>query len=178
MLWWKVWNDQAIATQKWYFPFFFFLFFQSHYLVSSDLTGGGSLPRHQISEVCRLRFWEACSSPINFINSDEIIPWGFQENSWGKIFNKKVGIIWFHFGWWWWWWRGGGLGGGGFVKSGDILCNTTSSTFLCHADFIPDRSCLDVPVGRKCSACNGLAPIPPWTTVSLWSIFPLIYSQL
>lgn len=33
-----------------------------------------------------------------------------------------------------------------------------SSTFLCHADFIPDRSCLDVPVGRKCSACNGLAP--------------------
>lgn len=34
----------------------------------------------------------------------------------------------------------------------------SSSAFLWRTDFIPDRSCLGVPVGRKCSACNGLVP--------------------
>lgn len=55
-----------------------------------------------------------------------------------------------------------------------------SSTFLCHINVIPDRSCLDVPVGRKWSACNGLAPellhglqysllpLSYWKTIKPW----------
>lgn len=40
-----------------------------------------------------------------------------------------------------------------FFFSGILSPNT-----LCHIDFIPGRSCLEVPVGRKCRACNGLVP--------------------
>lgn len=80
---------------------------------------------------------EHASNWINFMNSDEIIPLGFQETTW--TFSIKKGPFDFS---------------GGFVKSWGLHY---PGTFLCHADFIPDRSCLDVPVRRKCSACNGLA---------------------
>lgn len=77
------------------------------------------------------------------MNSDEIIPWGFQETAGNFSIKRGDYLI--------------SLG----LFFGQIWRHTLqhySSTFLCHADFIPDRSCLDVPVGRKCSACNGLAP--------------------
>lgn len=56
--------------------------------------------------------WKACSSRINFMNSDEIIPWGFQETA-GK-FSIKKGLFDFS---------------GGFLKSRDILSNTTPIHF-------------------------------------------------
>lgn len=73
------------------------------------------------------------------MNSDEIIPWGFSETA-GKISIKRDYLISLRF------------------SSLEAFLQLYPSTFLCHADFIPDRSCLDVPVGRKCSACNGLTP--------------------
>lgn len=89
---------------------------------------------HKISKVFRLYLGSMQQS-----NQFHELWWdhslGFSRNSW-EIFNKR-GIIWFQ-------WR--------------HTLQHESSTFLCHADFIPDRSCLDVAVGRKCSACNGLAP--------------------
>lgn len=84
---------------------------------------------------------EACSSRIHFMNSDEIIPWGFQETA--ERFSIERDL--FNFT-------------EGFSQIWKHTLHHYSGTFLCDADFIPDRSCLDVPVGRKCSACNGLAP--------------------
>ena len=80
------------------------------------------------------------------MNSDKIIPWGFQETA-GNFSIKRDYFI-----------SVGGWVGGGDCQIWRHTLHHYSSTFLCHADFIPDRSCLDVPVGRKCSACNGLAP--------------------
>lgn len=98
--------------------------------------------------------WEACNGQINFMNSDEIIPWGFQETAGKFSVKRKL----FDFSW-------------GFCQIWRHTLQHYSSAFLCHTDFIPGRSCLDVPVGRKCSACNG-SRILPWTTVSLWSVSP------
>lgn len=56
--------------------------------------------------------WEACNSRINSMNSDEIIPWGFQETA-GK-FSIKKGLFDFR---------------GGFYQSGGKLCNTTPVHF-------------------------------------------------
>lgn len=79
--------------------------------------------------------WEACkqSNQLHELWWDHSL--GFSRNSWA-IFNKKRL----------------------FDFTGRHTLQNYSSTFMCHVDFIPDRSCLDVPVGRKCSACNGLAP--------------------
>lgn len=89
---------------------------------------------HKISKVCRL-YLESMQQSNHFNKHWCDHSMGFSRNSW-EIFNKK-GIIWYH-------WR--------------HTLQHYSSTFLCHTVFIPDRSCLDVPVGKKCSACNGLDP--------------------
>lgn len=136
MLWWKVLNDQATATQKWCFPFIMLL--TRFHLISWDKLC--TLFYHRISEVFRLFLGSMQQS-----NQFHELWWdhslGFLRSSW-EIFNKKA---WFDFT-------------GGFCHIWRHTLQHYSSTFLCHADFIPDRSCLDVPVGRKCSACNGLAP--------------------
>lgn len=62
----------------------------------------------------------------------------FSRGTAGEIFNKR-GIIWL---------------------SAEAYFGITSPVHFCATRiFIPDRSCLDVPVGgeKNCSACNGLA---------------------
>lgn len=134
MLWWKVLKWSGNSDTEMVFPFYYVT--NQIFIWSREISS--SITR---SVKCSGYVWQACSSRINFVNSDEIIPWGFQETA-GK-FSIKKGIIWFLWG---------------FCQIWRHTLQHYSSTFLCHADFIPDRSCLDVPVGRKCSACNGLAP--------------------
>lgn len=120
------------------FPFYYVIN-QIFHLISWDELHTLSITRSVKFVGC---IWEACNSRINFMRSDEIIPWGFQETA-GKFSIKKRGLFDFS---------------RGFCQIWRHTLQHYSGTFLCHADFIPDRSCLDVPVGRKCSACNGLAP--------------------
>lgn len=71
------------------FPFYYVIN-QIFHLISWDELHTLSITRSVKFVGC---IWEACNSRINFMRSDEIIPWGFQETA-GK-FSIKKGIIWF-----------------------------------------------------------------------------------
>lgn len=106
-----------------------FLGYQPHFLILREKVDTLSVAR---SEKFSGYILEACDTRINFTKCDEIIPLGFQETA-GKFSIKR----------------------GSFDFSRGRLCNS-SPVHFCAMHFIPDRSCLDVPVERKCSACNGL----------------------
>lgn len=132
-------NDQVEATQKWRFLFFIIKF------VANIRRWAQNVCNHLKKE--SLETILANPAAVYIINPDRIIPWGLQE-PYGKLSTSKddsnsVGdatVIYLFFS--------------------QLKASFTyySTTFLCHTDFIPDRSCLDVPVGRKCSVCNGLTP--------------------
>lgn len=96
------------------FPFYYLI--NQIFNWSREISSAHLLSREQ------LRFsgniWKACGSQINFMNSDEIIPWGFWRGSW-EIFNKKG---WFDFS-------------GSFCHIWRQILQHYSTTFLCHADF-------------------------------------------
>lgn len=140
MLWWKVWNDQATATQKWRFFFFSFHYVINHnFIWSREISSAHLLSQDQWSFGAVFGKHAAVKS-ISWTQMRSFL--GVFQEAAGKFSIKRDDLI----------------SVGVFVISGGFALQHYSSTFLCHTDFIPDRSCLDVPVGRKCSACNGLAP--------------------